>query len=146
PSEAQWEYAARAGTETKYWWGNTASHEYANYGADQCCGGLKKGKDDWIETSPVGSFEPNPFGLYDLVGNVWEWIADPYHKNYEDAPKDGSIWKEGEEGDSRILRGGSWRNLPLHCRIANRHKTDSDDKHIGFRCYRSIIEAETNVH
>jgi len=88
PSEAQWEYAARAGTTTKYWWGNTAYHEYANYGTEKCCAGLKTGKDKWKNTSPVGSFEPNPFGLYDMVGNVWEWVADPYHDNYNGAPKD----------------------------------------------------------
>ncbi len=149
PSEAQWEYAARAGTETKYWWGNTASHEYANYGADKCCRGEVLGKDRWKETSPVGSFEPNSFGLHDLVGNVWEWVADPDHDNYEDAPKDGSVWKKGEEGDSRVVRGGSWYHPPLYCRIANRHKFNSNNKRsnkVGFRCYRSVIEAQKNVH
>ncbi len=81
PSEAEWEYAARAGTTTKYWWGNQwvsgkASCDYQKY----------------HKTTPVGSFDPNPFGLYDTVGNVWEWCADPWHKNYKNAPTDGSVW------------------------------------------------------
>ncbi|HDN26648.1 MAG TPA: hypothetical protein ENG03_06050 [Thioploca sp.] len=142
PSESQWEYSARAGTKTKYWWGNAASHEYANYGTDDCCDGLKKGKDSWKYSSPVGSFEPNPFGLYDSVGNVWEWVADPDHDDYNGAPEDGSVWKEGEEGDSRVIRGGSWYNLPLYCRVANRHKIDANEERnrVGFRCYRRIAE------
>ena len=142
PSEAQWEYSARAGTKTKYWWGNTASHEYANYGTDNCCDGLKKGKDNWKYTSPVASFAPNPFGLYDSVGNVWEWVADPDHDDYNGAPEDGSVWEEGEVGDSRVIRGGSWYNLPLYCRVANRHKIDSDEERnrVGFRCYRQFAE------
>jgi formylglycine-generating enzyme required for sulfatase activity len=74
PTEAEWEYAARAGTTTKYWWGNTASHEYANYGAESW-GPLAKGKDRWEYTAPVGSFAANPFGIYDTVGNVWEWTC-----------------------------------------------------------------------
>ena len=142
PSEAQWEYTARAGTKTIYWWGNTASHEYANYGTDICCDGLKEGKDRWKYSSPVGYFKPNPFGLYDSVGNVWEWVADPDHDDYNGAPEDGSVWKEGEEGDTRVIRGGSWYNLPLYCRVANRHKIDSDEERnrVGFRCYRSIAD------
>ena len=107
PTEAEWEYAARAGTETKYWWGNTASHEYANYGKDQCCGGLAEGKDRWKYTSPVGSFSANPFGLYDTSGNVWEWVVDKWHDNYEGAPTDGSLWEQGSS-NYRVLRGGSW--------------------------------------
>ncbi|MEN8217644.1 MAG: bifunctional serine/threonine-protein kinase/formylglycine-generating enzyme family protein [Pseudomonadota bacterium] len=134
PSESQWEYAARAGRATKYWWGNTASHEYANYGAERCCDGLMKGKDIWFFTSPVGSLKDNPFGLFDTVGNVWEWVADPYHNNYKGAPKDGSVWNE-EEG-KRVIRGCSWLDKSKDCRTANRLRFLSNSRlnNIGFRC------------
>jgi formylglycine-generating enzyme required for sulfatase activity/tetratricopeptide (TPR) repeat protein len=142
PTEAEWEYAARAGTETKYWWGNTASHEYANYGADECCSGLAEGKDRWEYTAPVGSFAPNQFGLYDTVGNVWEWCADSWHDNYEGAPNDGSVW-EGGSGSSRVLRGGSWLNFPWFARTAIRDWDTSDvrDDICGFRVVSSVAWA-----
>ncbi|MEK8022120.1 MAG: formylglycine-generating enzyme family protein, partial [Candidatus Parabeggiatoa sp.] len=108
PTEAQWEYAARAGTETKYWWGNTASHEYANYGIDNGWGGLAKGKDRWKDTSPVGSFAANPFGLYDTAGNVWEWTCSEYENAYKGKEKY-CLSKEDSTKDSLfVLRGGSW--------------------------------------
>jgi formylglycine-generating enzyme required for sulfatase activity/tetratricopeptide (TPR) repeat protein len=104
PTEAEWEYAARAGTETDYWWGNEIGKNRAN------CDGSGS---QWSEksTSPVGSFKGNRFGLYDTVGNVWEWLADKWHENYEGAPIDGSVWEEGGE-NYRVLRGGSWDNDP----------------------------------
>jgi formylglycine-generating enzyme required for sulfatase activity len=100
PSEAEWEYAARAGTETQYWWGNEPGTNRANCRNDYC-------GDSFDRTAPVGSFAPNPFGLYDTVGNVWEWVADPWHDNYEGAPTDGSVWTEGGSG-LFAQRGGSW--------------------------------------
>jgi len=104
--KAKWEYAARAGTETDYWWGNEIGENRAN-----CDGSGSQWSNK--QTSPVGSFAPNPFGLYDTVGNVWEWCADPWHENYEGAPTDGSV---------RVLRGGSWNYVPDVCRSANRNR------------------------
>ena len=107
PTEAQWEYAARAGTETDYWWGNEINKSQANYN-------MNLG-----QTSPVGDYEPNPFGLYDTVGNVWEWCTDNWHENYKGAPTDWSVWKGGD-GSIRVLRGGSWAYCPGDCRTALR--------------------------
>ena len=106
-SEAEWEYVARAGTTTKNWWGNEADHAHANYGSDECCRGMAAGADRWEFTSPVGSFAPNPFGLFDMTGNVKEWVADCWNDNYQDAPSNGSVWTSGE-CDDHIPRGGSW--------------------------------------
>jgi formylglycine-generating enzyme required for sulfatase activity len=112
PSEAEWEYAARAGTETQYWWGNELGTNRANCRNDYC-------GDSFARTAPVGSFAPNPFGLYDTVGNVWELVADPWHDNYEDAPTDGSVWTEGGSG-LFVQRGGSWLILNGLSRAADR--------------------------
>ena len=100
PSEAEWEYAAKAGTETAYWWGDNIETNRAN------CDGSGS---EWSgkQTAPVGSFPANPWGLHDTVGNVWEWVHDPWHGNYEGAPLDGSVWEQGGSG-TRVLRGGSW--------------------------------------
>ncbi len=119
PSEAEWEYAARAGTETKYWWGNEASHKYMNYSGDSY-GGLAKGQDKWKYTAPVGSFPANPFGLHDMNGNVWEWNEDSWHSNYKGAPSDGSARKDHKENVS-LLRGGSWYYKANYCRSAFRN-------------------------
>ncbi|MEK8017948.1 MAG: formylglycine-generating enzyme family protein, partial [Candidatus Parabeggiatoa sp.] len=116
PSEAEWEYAARAGTDTDYWWGNEIGQNRAN---------CRKSGSEWSGTSPVGSFDPNPFALYDTVGNVWEWCADPWHENYEKAPTDGRIWKKLIE-NQRLLRGGSFLNDPGNCRAAYRNGNSSD--------------------
>jgi formylglycine-generating enzyme required for sulfatase activity len=138
PSESEWEYAARAGTKTKYWWGNTASHEYANYGTDKCCSGLAKGKDKWKYTSPVGSFKANQFGLYDTVGNVWEWCADFYQDSYKNAPTDGGVWKK--DNKYRVLRGGSWDGDPYGTRAADRNRSVPDGMYfdVGFRVVRTF--------
>jgi formylglycine-generating enzyme required for sulfatase activity len=101
PTEAEWEYAARAGTQTKYWWGNEIGENRANCDNDYC-------GDNFEYTSPVGYFSENPYGLYDTVGNVWEWVFDSWHKNYTNAPNDGKIWAEGADNSYRVLRGGSW--------------------------------------
>jgi formylglycine-generating enzyme required for sulfatase activity len=146
PTEARWEYAARAGTETKYWWGNTASHEYANYGADECCSGLAEGKDRWEYTAPVGSFAPNPFGIYDTVGNVWEWCADSWHSSYKGAPTDGQVFHSGDE-NYRVLRGGSWFDEPRNARAAFRGRNTSGVRYdnYGFRVVRSQKKSDPSI-
>ena len=104
PSEAEWEYAARAGTETFYWWGYKPGINNAN-----CfdCGSQWDG----ARTAPVGSFEANPFGLHDTAGNVMEWVADCYNSSYQGAPNDGSPWLEGD-CSQRGVRGGAY-NKPV---------------------------------
>ena len=105
PSESEWEYAARAGTETAYSWGNEIGVNRANGDGS---GSKWSGK----QTSPVGSFEPNGFGLYDMHGNVWEWVEDCWHKNYKGAPTDGSAWTSGGDSSSAVVRGGYWGDSP----------------------------------
>jgi formylglycine-generating enzyme required for sulfatase activity/serine/threonine protein kinase len=137
PSEAEWEYAARAGSTTKYSWGDTASHENANYGKDACCNGLAEGKDRWEYTSPVKSFSANAFGLYDMHGNVWEWTQDCWNESYQGAPKNGQSWVSGVSGECsrRVLRGGSWFNDPGFLRVSIRYRNTTDNRNIfiGFR-------------
>jgi formylglycine-generating enzyme required for sulfatase activity len=140
PTEAEWEYAARAGTTTAYWWGAQASHKQANYGKDESGGGLAQGRDQWVHTAPVGSFPPNDFGLYDTAGNVWEWVADCLHESYQHAPADGSAWmqEDGGDCDRRGVRGGSWLYGPRILRSAGRDGNWPDAAYVnqGFRLAR----------
>jgi len=115
PTEAQWEYAARAGTETKYWWGNTVFPEYANFGKDECCEGFATGKDRWVYTAPVGSFAKNPFGLYDTVGNVWEWTCSEYENKYA-----GKEQRCAKDAGLFVVRSGSWFSNAGRARSAAR--------------------------
>ena len=122
PSEAEWEYACRAGTTTKYYFGDDITSDLANY--DGNVG----------ETTSVGQYSPNAFGLYDMHGNVWEWCQDKWHDNYQDAPNDGRAWVSG--GISIfVLRGGSWDGFPRYCRSAYRGRDVPDDtvNDLGFR-------------
>ena len=130
PSEAEWEYAARAGTDTKYSWGDEIGRNRAN------CLGCGSEWDN--QTAPVGGFAANAFGLHDMHGNAWEWVADCYGR-YADAPTDGRARTGCEEG-SVVARGGSWFNLPRDVRSALRGKRPPDfrDKLGGFRLARDL--------
>ncbi len=135
PTEAEWEYACRAGTTTPFHFGETLSSEYANYNAEDIYGpgkvGTFRGKTTPIDDSQVG----NSFGLLDMHGNVYEWCLDHWHENYDNAPTDGSAWLTDNDQASRILRGGSWINYPWYCRSASRFHfyPDNTDVNIGFR-------------
>jgi formylglycine-generating enzyme required for sulfatase activity len=130
PSEAEWEYAARAGTKTKYCWGNEIGKNRAN--CNDCGSQWDKKK-----TAPVGSFKANPFGLHDTVGNVWEWVADLWHDNYKGAPTDGSVW-EGGNDIRRVLRGGSWGNVSYDAARRGNHNPSGRNYNIGFRVVRRV--------
>ncbi|MEL7314403.1 MAG: formylglycine-generating enzyme family protein [Cyanobacteria bacterium J06559_3] len=135
PSEAEWEYACRAGTTTPFYFGKTLTSDLANYRGTVTYNNGPKGEYR-KETTPVDQFEyANAFGLSDMHGNVLEWCLDHWHKSYEGAPEDGSAWLTDNENASRVLRGGSWSNDPRHCRSAYRDNTTRDDRFnfIGFR-------------
>jgi formylglycine-generating enzyme required for sulfatase activity len=119
PSEAEWEYACRAGTSTPFYFGETISPDLANYDGNYTYASGPKGEYRQ-QTTDVGSFPPNAFGLCDMHGNVWEWCADPWHDNYEGAPQDGSVWEKAGNARYRLLRGGSWSFDPHDLRCASR--------------------------
>jgi len=127
PTEAEWEYAARGGTQTKYWWGDQFQSGMAN---------CKNCSDIAATEQPikVGSFKPNPFGLYDMGGGVDQWVEDCWHKNYQGAPTDGSAWVESRCA-SHVIRSGSWRNDARYVRPSNRDSYDTDVRYPthGFR-------------
>ena len=142
PTEAEWEYACRAGTTTPFHFGETITPNLVNYDGNYPYASAPKGEYRQ-QTVKVGSFAPNAFGLYDMHGNVWEWCLDEWHENYKGAPTDGSAWDSGgNENDNRlrILRGGSWGNLANDCRSAYRLRDYADDRNyiIGFRLCSSI--------
>ena len=155
PTEAQWEYACRAGSTTAYFWGNALKGDKANCNGNYPCGTLFHGK--FIEsTTPVGSYEPNAWGIYDMHGNVWEWCAD-WYKEYPDIKK-GNSWynfiKKGEQiidpvgpsyGYAHVLRGGSCHSYARYCRSAHRYCNVSNfhKDFLGFRCVRSITSPES---
>jgi formylglycine-generating enzyme required for sulfatase activity len=135
PSEAEWEYACRAGTTTPFHFGETISTDLANYAGNYIYSAGVKGINR-KETTPVGSFGvANAFGLYDMHGNVWEWCVDQWHKNYEGAPTDGSAWLSDNYNQNYVRRGGSWNNDPRSCRSACRIRNVADNGYNdgGFR-------------
>jgi formylglycine-generating enzyme required for sulfatase activity len=135
-SEAEWEYACRAKTDSPFHFGKTITTKLATYDGSSTYARERQGKAA-NETMPVGQFPPNIFGLYDMHGNVWEWCQDSYHSSYQGAPTDGSAWIDPDAQNSRrILRGGGWIFIPLSCRSASRNlyfNPDNHDYSIGFR-------------
>ncbi|NEO32353.1 MAG: SUMF1/EgtB/PvdO family nonheme iron enzyme [Symploca sp. SIO3C6] len=138
PSEAEWEYACRALTTTPFHFGETISDKLANYRASSTYASEPKGEYR-NQTTQVGKFFPNAFGLYDMHGNVWEWCADDWHGNYKGAPNDGTAWvEETNDNDNRyqVMRGGSWSFNPSFCRCASRNDAlgrDGINYYFGFR-------------
>jgi formylglycine-generating enzyme required for sulfatase activity len=135
PSEGEWEYACRGGTRTPFCYGHTISTDLANYDGTSAYGFGAIGEYR-NQTLPVCSFRvANPFGLFDMHGQVWEWCADRWHDNYQGAPHNGYIWDTGGDDEFRIVRGGSWFNNPGRCRSAVREKYSPDVwlDQIGFR-------------
>jgi len=132
-TEAEWEYAARAGANTRYYWGNDPRMGNAN------CDGCGS-QWDLQQTAPVGSFKPNGLGLYDMHGNVWEWVEDSWHETYDGAPTDGSAWLRGGDSSYRVVRGGSWRNESELVRAAVRVRRNINVRFdtLGFRVARTI--------
>jgi len=142
-SEAEWEYACRAGTSTPFHFGETITTDLANYDGNYTYASAPKGQYRQ-QTIEVGSFSPNAFGLYDMHGNVWEWCQDYWHENYQGAPTDGSAWLSSgniitrlfrNSSNFRLLRGGSWLTIPRHCRSAYRYSLTPATRYItvGFR-------------
>ena len=130
PSEAEWEYACRAGTTTRYSFGDSESR-LDNYAWYKDNSGSK--------THPVGKMKPNPYGLYDMHGNVYEWVQDKWHSDYDGAPTDGSAWESGDDAN-RVLRGGSWHNNARYCQSADRNGVIPGAHHagIGFRLLEEL--------
>ena len=137
-SESEWEYAARAGTTGPFHTGETISTKQANYDGNYAYGdgfsGVYRNR-----TVPVGSFPPNAFGLYDVHGNVWEWVQDCWNGGYQGAPSDGGAWESGD-CSNRVLRGGAWNNAPWNLRSAGRYGNYSGDRNdfVGFRVARTL--------
>jgi formylglycine-generating enzyme required for sulfatase activity len=148
PSEAEWEYAARAGTTTARYWGNEPNQacEYANVGDRS----LKQAIPNWpwpihdcsdgfVYTAPVGRFKSTAFGLYDMIGNVWEWVQDCYAEQYSESIRNGSAF-ETQNCGQRVVRGGSWSNRPEFARVAYRNRNEPANRNSirGFRLARTF--------
>ncbi|KAF0248151.1 MAG: serine/threonine protein kinase, partial [bacterium] len=143
PSEAEWEYACRAGTTTAFAFGETITPEIVNYDGNRPYGEAPKGEDR-AKTTPVGSLGvANDFGLYDMHGNVWEWCQDTWHSDYTDAPIDGSAWETTPSNNtSRVLRGGAYSDNATVCRSASRGNGTPDVRY-GNDGLRVVMSART---
>jgi formylglycine-generating enzyme required for sulfatase activity len=132
PTEAEWEYAARGGTKTRYWWGDAIGARNANC---EDCGG------SWDRKTPaqIGSYQANPFGLHDMNGGVMEWVADCWYPDYDGAPADGTARQSGD-CSQRVLRGGSWRNDQTYATVSSRLSYDASVRYYtnGFRVARDL--------
>ncbi len=141
PTEAEWEYACRAGTTTPFHFGETITPNLANYDCNYSYKSAPK-RNYRKQTNPVGEFQlANAFGLFDMHGNVWEWCLDYWHESYINAPINGSAWVTDNQNELRVLRGGSWYNDPRDCRSAFRYNWDLDDRlnRIGFRVVCPVV-------
>ena len=145
PSEAEWEYACRAGTKTPFSFGDNITTDLVNYNGNYPYKSAPKGKYR-EQTTDVGTFPPtfppNPFGLYDMHGNVWEWCEDDWHENYIDAPTDGSAWNSQSGSNTKLLRGGSWHHDAGYCRSALRYG-DSRDLRCNLCGFRVVSSFRT---
>ncbi|MBW4612303.1 MAG: SUMF1/EgtB/PvdO family nonheme iron enzyme [Desmonostoc vinosum HA7617-LM4] len=141
PSEAEWEYACRAGTTTPFYFGETITSDLVNYKGTYTYASASKGQYRQ-QTTEVGIFPPNAFGLYDMHGNVLEWCQDHYHSNYQGAPTNGSAWFNDNDNQYCLLRGGSWYYIPVYCRSATRYWNGADLRYFtfGFRVV-SVVPA-----
>jgi formylglycine-generating enzyme required for sulfatase activity len=147
PTDAEWEYAARAGKKTSWPWGNDVGSGGCKVFNAMDASGHKKYPineamacdDKFVTTAPVGSFAPNAFGLDDMLGNVWEWVSDCWHDSYKDAPADGSSWQDGDCG-KRVMRGGAWLENPWDTRLSARWPADTGSREtpLGFRLARDL--------
>ena len=153
-SEAEWEYACRAGSTSAFSWGDSLNADQANYDGNSSYNGSPQG--EWRQkTVPVDSFQPNAFGIYQMHGNVWEWVEDGWHDdnvgelvkggwnwqaNYAGAPTDGSVWTSGADTSRRVLRGGAWNDAPHWLRSASRliSLPQFGDDCVGFRLARTL--------
>ena len=140
PSEAEWEYACRAGSHTAFSFGDEITPEHANYDGHFTYNDGPKGSSHG-GTTRVGSYQPNPWGLFDMHGNVWEWTQDTVHDNYLGAPIDGSAWEQGGDKARRILRGGAWLYQPRYLRSALRNGYSAllANDVVGFRVARKLV-------
>ena len=155
-SEAEWEYVARAGTRTARYWGESEAEQCAYTNGRDATNRAQRGggwaivecSDGYAETAPVGMFGANRYGLYDTIGNVWEWTEDCWHRSYVGAPRDGRPWLSGGDCSDRVVRGGDWANAPWNLRAAIRGSSAAErrrDGHslgvatsVGFRIARNI--------
>jgi formylglycine-generating enzyme required for sulfatase activity len=139
-TEAEWEYAARAGTTTPFCWGSSITPAQANYDGSHVYKGGGSTGEYHKGTVPVGDFAANPWALYNVHGNVWEWCEDVWHGDYDRAPTD-SAWMQGDDGSRRVVRGGAWSDLPRYLRSAQRDWYDVEDRNnfLGFRLARTLI-------